>query len=182
MQKKPIIHTRRRISDTGVFNIEEMELEFANGASRRYQRIVGSQRGAVLVVPLLDPQTVLLIREYAAGMERYELAFPKGNIEAGEDALQAASRELREEAGYGARRLEPVTSMTVAPGYLLHTTHVVLASELFPDRLPGDEPEPIDVVPWKIAQLPQLLGREDFSEARSIAAFYIIRDRIGNQT
>jgi ADP-ribose diphosphatase len=178
MQKKPIIRDRRRISDTGIFNIEEIDLEFSNGASRRYQRIVGSQRGAVMVVPLLDPQTVLLIREYAAGTERYELAFPKGSIEPDEDPLLAANRELREETGYRAQRLERVSTMSIAPGYLRHTTHIVLARELYPDRLAGDEPEPIEVVPWKLCELEQLLARDDFSEARSIAAFYIIRDRV----
>lgn len=178
MPNKPTIHARRPVSDTGIFSIEEIDLEFSNGAARCYQRIVGTAQGAVLVVPLLDPQTVLLIREYAAGMDRYELAFPKGRVEANEDRLLAANRELREETGYGARRLEPICSMTVAPGYLRHSTHLILASELYPDRLDGDEPEPIEVIPWKLAELDQLMARDEFSEARSIAAFYIIRDRI----
>ena len=143
--------------------------------------MLGSERGAVLVVPLLDAATVLLIREYAAGMDRYELAFPKGAIDPGEEPLQAANREIQEETGYAARRLELLRSMTVAPGYLLHQTHVILARDLHPQRLPGDEPEPIEVVPWRIAEFDQLLQREDFTEARSIAAFYIIRDRLAKE-
>jgi ADP-ribose diphosphatase len=80
MPRKPTVHQRRQIADTGIFNIEEIDLEFANGQTRCYQRIVGSAQGAVLVIPLLQDETLLLIREYAAGMDRYELAFPKGKI------------------------------------------------------------------------------------------------------
>jgi len=66
----------------------------------------------------------------------------------------------------------------VAPGYLFHTTHIVLARDLYPRRLEGDEPEPIEVVPWKISQLDRLLQRDDFTEARSIAALYMVRDKL----
>ncbi len=176
MPKKPTILARRQLIDTGVFRIEEMDLEFANGAERQYQRIVGSPQGAVLAVPLLDRETILLIREYAAGMDRYELAFPKGHIEQGEDPLTAANREIQEETGYAANRLEQIASFTIAPGYLGHTTHIVLASELYPHRLEGDEPEQIEVVPWKIASMNELFKLQDFTEARSIAALYMVRD------
>ena len=176
MKEKPSIHARRCIIHTGIFNIEEIDLEFANGEKRKYQCIIGSKQGAVLVVPLLDKDTVLLIREYAAGTDCYELAFPKGHIEEGEDMLSAANREIQEEVGYAAERLEQIASFTIAPGYLGHVTHIVLASELYPHRLEGDEPEPIEVVPWKLADLPELLGRPDFTEARSVAALYLVRD------
>jgi len=174
-RRRPIVHARRELIHTGVFRIEEMELEFSNGAERRYQRIVGSPQGAVLAVPLLNDDTLLLIREYAAGMDRYELAFPKGHIEQGEDPLTAANRECQEEVGYAAERLELVRSVTLAPGYLGHTTHIVLASDLYRHPAEGDEPEPIEVVPWPLAQAEQLLHQPDFTEARSILALLLVR-------
>ena len=60
MSKHPIINSRRPLANTGIFRIEEMDLEFSNGQTRCYQRIVGSSEGAVLIVPMPDPQTVLL--------------------------------------------------------------------------------------------------------------------------
>lgn len=176
MNSKPKVLATRPLSNTGIFNIEEMDLEFSNGAKRCYQRIKGSPQGAVLIVPQLDRETLLLIREYSAGMDRYELVFPKGHIEDGEPLLEAANREIQEEVGYAANKLDHIHSVTVAPGYLFHTTHIVHARELYPQRIVGDEPEELEVVPWKISKLDQLLAREDFTEARSIAAFYIIRD------
>ena len=69
-----------------------------------WERLRSPARRAVLVVPLLDPETVLLIREYAAGVERYELALPKGRIEDNESVTEAGNREMMEEIGYGAPR------------------------------------------------------------------------------
>jgi ADP-ribose diphosphatase len=178
---KPRVTGRRIVAQTGVFRVEELDLVFANGERRRYERLLGSEGGAVLVVPVLDPETVLLIREYAAGMDRYELAFPKGRVEAGEDPLAAAGREIREETGLAAGRLEHLQSVTLAPGYLRHITHIVLARDLYPDPLPGDEPEPIEVVPWPLARVEELLGRDDFTEARSIAALYRVRELLARE-
>ena len=93
----------------------------------------------------------------------------------------AANRELMEEAGYGARQLTVLRSLTLAPTYMSHQTHLVLARDLYPQRLPGDEPEQLDVVPWKLDALGELILREDFSEGRSIAALFIAREWLAQQ-
>lgn len=176
MKQKPKVTKRETIAQTAIFRIEAIQLEFTNGAKRQYERLVGSPEGAVLVVGILPDSHVLLIEEYAAGMDRYELAFPKGKIDPGEDILTAANRELQEETGYAAGKLTHIESMTIAPGYLGHTTHIVLAEQLYPSRLDGDEPEPLTVLPWKLDEHEALLQREDFTEARSIAALYRVKD------
>ena len=66
--------------------------------------------------------------------------------------------------------------MTLAPGYLGHTTHIILAEDLYPSSLEGDEPEALEVSEWHFDQLDELLQRDDFTEARSIAAFYRVRE------
>lgn len=162
--------------DAGPYRMERLDLEFSNGERRRYERLHGRGHGAVVVVPLLDPDTVLLVREYAAGVHRYELGLVKGRIDPGETALEAANRELKEEAGYGARSLQVLRPLTLAPTYMSHQTQLVLARDLYPERLPGDEPEPPEVVPWKLDALHELILREDFSEGRSIAALFIARE------
>ena len=162
--------------DAGPYRMERLDLEFANGERRLYERLHGRGAGAVVVVPLLDADTVLLVREYAAGVHRYELGLVKGRIDAGETPLHAANRELQEEAGYGARTLDELRVLTLSPGYMSHQTHLVLARDLYPQRLPGDEPEELEVVPWKLSDLHELVLREDCSEGRSIAALFIARE------
>ena len=174
MATKPRILGRRMAAETRIFRVEEIDLAFSNGNQRRFERILGG-RGSVLVVPMRDPETLLLTREYDAGLDRYELGFPKGIIDPGEDALQAADRELREEVGHGARDLRLLRTLSIAPGYIQHVTHLVLARDLYASPAEGDEPEPIEVVPWPLADQAGLLAREDFSEARSVAALYLLR-------
>jgi ADP-ribose diphosphatase len=171
----PVIHGITE-HDAGPYRMERLDLEFSNGERRRYERLHGRGHGAVAVVPMLDDDTVLLVREYAAGVHRYELGLVKGRIDAGETPLEAADRELKEEAGYGARDLRVLRSLSLAPTYMSHQTHLVLARDLYPERLPGDEPEELEVVPWKLDALHELILREDFSEGRSIAAIFIVRD------
>ena len=174
-RKLPVIHGIEE-DDSGPYRLEHLDLEFSNGERRRFQRLHGRGHGAVVVVPMLDAETVLLVREYAAGVHRYELGLVKGRIDAGELPVQAADRELKEEAGYGARSLTVLRQLTLAPTYMSHATHLVLARDLYPERLAGDEPEPLELVPWKIDSLHELILRDNFSEGRSIAALFIARE------
>jgi len=178
MNKRPEILRRTVVATTRLFRVEEIALRFGNGTEVVYERLRGSERGAVLIVPVADPDTILLIREYSAGTDSYELGFPKGRIDGDESILDAAGRELREEVGFGARRLDLIKTVTLAPGYFGHTTHIVLARELYPDRLEGDEPEPIEVLPWSLSNMDELMTRADFTEARSIMALYMVRDAL----
>ena len=175
MQRLPTIHGTTE-HEAGPYRVERLDLEFGNGERRCYERLHSRGHGAVIVVPMLDADTVLLVREYAAGVHRYELGLVKGRIDAGETPLEAANRELQEEAGYGARELQVLRSISLAPGYMSHQTHLVLARDLYPQRLPGDEPEELEVVPWKLDALHTLALREDCSEGRSIAALFIARE------
>jgi ADP-ribose diphosphatase len=181
MAQPPRILSTQTLIKTRLFHIEQLELRFANGCEVQYERLRGSAAGAVLIIPMPDPDTVLLVREYAAGIERYELSLPKGRIEAGEEPLAAANREIMEEVGYGARDCVALTSLSLAPGYLSHYTHLVLARDLYPRRLPGDEPEALEVVPWKLSQLDRLLARDDVTEARTIAALFLTREYLAHE-
>ncbi|MDZ7791968.1 MAG: ADP compounds hydrolase NudE [Xanthomonadales bacterium] len=175
----PVIHDRRERRPADLFRVEQLDLEFANGEHRTYERLISRGVGAVIVVAMPDDDHVLLIREYACGVHRYELGLPKGRLEPGESYTEGANRELQEECGYGARSLTELGHLTLAPGYMTHRTHVILARDLYESRLPGDEPEEIEVVPWPINDLISLIKREDCTEGRSIAALYMARDMLG---
>ncbi|MCF6237160.1 MAG: ADP compounds hydrolase NudE [Gammaproteobacteria bacterium] len=178
MSQKPQILNAKVIAETRIFQVEQLDLKFSNGVEVSYERMRSSGNGAVLIVPLLDTETVLLTREYAAGVHRYELALPKGKIETDEDILLAADREMMEEVGYGAKNLTLISSLTVSPSYMDHITHIVLAEDLYPKKCEGDEPEEIEVMPWRLDQLSELLLHEECTEARSIAALFMVRERL----
>ncbi|MFW3614074.1 ADP compounds hydrolase NudE [Billgrantia antri] len=176
--QKPQVLSRQSVARSRLFHIEALELRFANGAERTFERLTGSDQGAVMIIAMPDPDHVLLIREYAAGFEDYVLTLPKGLVDPGEDIVTAANRELMEECGFGARRIEPLVELSLAPNYMRHRMQVLLATDLYPKRLPGDEPEPLVVEQHALEELPALLMRDDFHEARAIAALFIARDTL----
>ncbi len=178
VNNKPVCLKLETVAQSRLFRIEQMSLRFSNGEQRVFERIRGSGRGGVVIIPLLDAQTVLLTREYAAGIERYEIGFPKGVCESGETPIQAANRELMEEVGYGAKSLENLKTLSILPGYFSAASELILARDLYEKKLPGDEPEEIEVIPWNINQIDQLISHDDFTDARSIAAIYILKNWI----
>ena len=175
----PEIQSSKISARSRFFAIEKLELRFSNGVEREYERMKGGGRGAVMIVPLLDPQTMILIREYACGTHTYELGFPKGLIDPGETPEQAANRELKEEIGYGAKQLIPLKSLAMAPGYFGATMHIFLAKDLYPEQLEGDEPEPLELVKWSVDEIEELMDQPDFNDARSVAAVLMAAKKIG---
>ena len=181
MRKKPKILNIETLATTRVFNIERLDLEFSNGEKRQYEHLKPPGNGAVLVIPMLDDDTVVMIYEYSGGTDRYELALTKGKIDAGETPLEAANRELIEEIGYGSNKLTFLKTMTLAPGYQSNITHIILAQDLYEASAEGDEPEPLEMVEHKLSNLEDLVYFDDLTEARSIAALYMAKEIIRKQ-
>ncbi|HHJ4328453.1 TPA: ADP compounds hydrolase NudE [Klebsiella pneumoniae] len=183
MREKPQVLARNVVASSRLFRVEELQLRFANGVERTYERLAsrGSGYGAVMVVALLDASHAVLVEEYCAGTDDYQLSLPKGLIEPGEDPLVAANRELQEEAGLAARQLEFVAELSLSPGYMSQRIQVVLARDLYPSSLPGDEPEPLRVDRISLHELSALARHAQFSEGRALAALYLVRDLLGER-
>lgn len=182
MAKLPKILARQKKNPGHLFKVEKLDLEFSNGNKRTYERLLTHGLGAVIVVALRDDETLLLVREYAVGLHHYEIGLVKGRLDPGETVLEGAQRELQEEIGFAARDLVELTALSLAPGYMTHVTHVVLARDLYPAKLEGDEPEELEVIPWPLSDLHQLVQRPDCTEGRSIAALYIARDYLQKES
>jgi len=70
----------------------------------------------------------------------------------------------------------------LSPSYMKSGIQVMLALDLYPCALEGDEPEPLDVVPWPMSQLEDLIMREDMTEGRAIAALYLAKTWLEQQS
>ena len=101
MSKDPVLLEKKTLAETRIFTVEEMRVRFSNQKEFTFERVSGHHAGAVMIIPMLDEDTFLLIREYAAAAMQYTLGFPKGAIDEGEDLIETANRELMEEVGYG---------------------------------------------------------------------------------
>lgn len=174
--KLPEILASREVARSRLVAVEEVDLKFNNGELRTFEKIKGGGRGAVLIVPMLDEDTLVLIREYSAGTHNYQLGFPKGLIDPGEEPEFAANRELQEEIGMAAKELTFLQQVSLAPAFFNAKMELFLAKDLYQSRLEGDEPEPLEIVHWKLSDYKNLLAQPDFTEARSIAALMLAID------
>lgn len=133
------------------FDIHAVELPGEDG--RVVRREVLIHPGAVVILPMLGPDHVVLIQNqrFAVGKTLWEL--PAGTLEPGEPIDLCAARELAEETGYRAGRLEKLTSFYASPGIINEEMHAYLGTELTRVGQDLDESERITVhtMPWKRA-------------------------------
>ncbi len=173
---KPEIINRKTVAKSRLFRADELHLRFSNGVERVYEKLCSGGAGAVLMVPINAAGNVLMVREYAGGLEDYHLSLPKGAMDKGETPEQGANRELKEEVGFGAKKITLLKSIYLSPAYMEHKIHIVIMQDLYPETLLGDEPEPLEVESCTFDNLLDLVMREDVCEGRTIAALYMVRD------
>ncbi|MBI3964755.1 MAG: NUDIX hydrolase [Chloroflexi bacterium] len=162
-----LVHTGRTIR----LRIDSVRL--SNGLE--ITRDVVEHPGAVAVVPLTENGDVLLVRQYRHAVGRVLLEIPAGTRRRGEDPLLCAGREIREETGHRAGRIERLTGFYTAPGFCEEYLEVYLARDLAPDPLAMDEDEEIEVERVPFATALQLIGSGEICDAKSIIGLLVAR-------
>ena len=125
--------------------------------------------GAVCMIPIDGDGRLLLVEQYRHGARARLLEIPAGTLEQGEDPGETAARELREEVGMRAGRVESLGGFWIAPSYATEYIHLFLCSELTPDPLPGDEDEDIEVVRLTREEAVATVDGGRITDAKSIA-------------
>ncbi|WP_044470043.1 ADP compounds hydrolase NudE [Mannheimia massilioguelmaensis] len=173
--QKPEILNISTAAKSRILEIQAVDLKFSNGQLRTYERIKPSRKAAVMVLPI-DGDDLLMVREYAVGTERYELGFTKGLMEQGETPEQSANREMQEEIGLGARSIIFLRTVNTSPSFMNSPMHILLASDFYESKLEGDEPEPLELIRYPLANIDKLLNDPEFYEAKNLVALYTLRD------
>lgn len=176
----PEILSISTIAKTRIFEVQSVDLRFSNGEQRTYERLTPQRRSSVMVLPIHNDQ-LIFVKEYAVGPERYELTFPKGIVDAGEQPIESANRELQEEIGFGAHKIEPLRSLYSGPSHMYGLMHVFVAQDLYPSVLEGDEPEPLEIVHFPLTDIDKLLADPTFAEARNLSALYLLKDYLNGK-
>lgn len=176
MRQKPVVVEERMAAQSRFFHVQERLLRFRGGEELRVERLLDGGHRAVVVVAMLDADRFILIEEYAAGVHGFVLSLPMGGVGPHESIEEAARRELVEEVGYHAGQVTHLQTLSLVPSHLQHTICVCVAMDLRPAEAEGDEPEPIVSHTYSMSRLLELTLGGVFTEARSIAAVYMVRD------
>jgi len=163
----------RRIYTGRVVRLDVDTVRFPDGSTGQLELI--RHPGAAAIVPCVsDPPgadpTILLIRQYryATGGQLWEI--PAGTLDPGEDPEASARRELLEETGVTAARLERLTSIWTTPGFTTEVIHLYLATGLTTGEPSRERDEFIDVEPQPLSRVLELIRGGEIRDAKTVAA------------
>jgi ADP-ribose pyrophosphatase len=135
----------------------------------RHTREVCVHPGAVAILGLLDDQKVVLIRTYRYAIGQYLYELPAGTLEEGEDPLNCAGRELLEETGYLAGRLQPLLTLFTSPGILSEKMYVFTAYDLQHSETALEEGEDITVHAVALEEAVEMIRDGQIQDAKTVA-------------
>ena len=150
---------------------------------RETTREIVEHGDCVAIVAIDAEDNVVLVNQFRKPLEKELLEIPAGGIEAGEDAVAAVRREMREETGYLPQKVERLGGFYAAPGYCTEYLHLYLATDLVPSSLFAEDTESIRLVRVPVSQVPGLIDSGGISDGKSIAGlltFLRYRQGIGN--
>ena len=158
---------QKRLLSTRLFTVEHREYKRADGT--RVARDVVVHPGAVVVLPILDEQWMVMIRNYRYTVERELWELPAGTREPDEAPVETARRELEEEAGYRAGEIKPFAEFYTTPGICTELMHAFLATDLtwVGQRLQGSEQIAVEKVEVSTAR--HMLARGELVDGKTIA-------------
>lgn len=131
--------------------------------------------GAVVILPLLDDGRICFVRNYRVAVEQALLELPAGTLEPDEDPATTAVRELAEETGYRAGRIEHLITFCMSPGILDEKMHLYLADGLKPGEMalePGEDIQPL-LFTWDEAL--EMARRGEIRDAKSLVGLFYYR-------
>lgn len=134
--------------------------------------------GSVIILPLDANNNILFVRQYrhAAGLDLLEL--PAGTLDVGEAPEACAMREIREETGMAAGKLEPLGGFYLAPGYSTEYMYFYLATDLLENPLVADADEFLSVERLPVDEALARCERGEIPDAKTLAALLLARKRL----
>ena len=160
----------RRVYTGRIVSLDVDQVRFPDGSVGELEMIRHS--GASAIVPFLsdpagdDPQ-LLMIRQYRYAADGYLWEIPAGRLEPDEDPRDCAVRELREETGCTAERVEPLLTMYSTPGFTDEKIHLFMAVGLTHGETAHEADEFVEVVPMPLSQALAMLERGEIQDAKT---------------
>ena len=127
--------------------------------------------GAAAVLPVTDDGKILMVRQSRNALDRDTLEIPAGKLDApDEPKIECAYRELEEETGYRTEQMEYLISLNTTVAFCDEAIDIFVARNLIPSHQHLDEDEVIDVEPWELKDLLELIYSGKMTDAKTVAA------------
>ncbi|MGN0372899.1 MAG: NUDIX hydrolase [Enterocloster sp.] len=165
----PVVRLDRQLKYQGnILKIYE-DTVLANGHEAKWDFI--HHDGAAAVLPVADDGRILMVRQYRNALNRFTLEIPAGKLDdPKEPKIECAYRELEEETGFKTEHLEYLMSLTTTVAFCDEAIDIFVAHHLIPSHQHLDEDEVIDVEPWELKDLEELIYTGKITDGKTIAA------------
>ncbi|HYO91965.1 MAG TPA: NUDIX hydrolase [Pyrinomonadaceae bacterium] len=160
-----------RIFDVSLYTVREGE--------QTYQREVVHHPGGASTVAVFEDGTIALVRQYRHPTMRYVLELPAGRLDAPERPEDCAARELEEEIGIRAGRMEKLAEFFTTPGFCEEKLWVYLASELTETQQSLETDELVEVVRVPFARALEMIASGEIEDAKTIIGLTLAAERVG---
>lgn len=165
VKKSEIIHRGK------VFDLKIDEIEYVSG--NKGIREVAIHYGGAVVVPVTDEGKIVMVTQFRYPFEKYLLELPAGKLDKNEDPLNCASRELTEETGYTAGKIEKLGKIYTTPGFCTESLHIYLATKLIPGKHNREEGEQgMEVHEFTPAEINEKICGGEIVDAKTICGIY----------
>ena len=152
----------RQLYQNPWLSLREDVVELPDGRTTIYGVVTCGE--CVGILPFLDPNTVLLIKQYRYVAGRVTWEMPTGGVHAGESCQEAAQRELSEETGYRAGKLTWLSTLHTSKSVVDETAHLFLGEDLYRVELPPDDTEFIEVRPVPFTEALHMVLRSEITD------------------
>jgi len=163
-----MIHESRYVFEGKKFNVLILDVTLPTGI--RTTKEVVEFPGAVAILPLLDNEKLVLIRQYRVPIKSWIYEIPAGTLEPGEDPEKCALRELEEETGYSAKKLEKLLEIYPSPGYSSEIIHIYIARELSKGEPKTEIDEVIETVEMDLNEALEMIRKGLIKDGKTITA------------
>ncbi|NLI14351.1 NUDIX hydrolase [Pelotomaculum propionicicum] len=170
----------KRVYEGRIINLRVDTVALQDGHTST--REVVEYAGAVAIVAVNEKDELLLVRQFRYAVGQTLLELPAGKVEPGEDYAASAGRELLEETGYEAKKIEPLITFYTTPGFTNEKIEVFTASDLTLKNQNLDDDEFIDVEPVSFEKVLDMIAKGEICDAKSTAgilAYYYLKRQAG---
>ena len=174
-----VVQLKRELKYEGAILKIYEDTVMANGHEAHWDFI--HHDGAAAVIPVTDDGKLLMVRQYRNALDRETLEIPAGKLdEPDEPKIECAYRELEEETGYRTEKLEYLISLNTTVAFCDEAIDIFVARNLIPSHQHLDEDEVIEVEPWDLEDLLELIYTGKMTDAKTVAAISAYAAKYGS--